>query len=171
MFSSRTRLLGAIASVVVVSAITVVACLTLGGSTDSSHSTHSSIDRAPSPGAAPALAAAKAFAIALTTYDYTTVDDYLAGVARLTTAPYAGQFASSQATLRSAITLDERTSASTVTGAQILSATPTSAEVKVTIEAKYTSSEDSTPQPSTQVYDLTLVRRGTTWLVSDVASS
>ena len=69
------------------------------------------------------------------------------------------------------LVVGEDLATSTVTGAQILSATSASVQVKVTIEAKYTSSEDPTPQPSTQVYDLTLVRRGTTWLVSDVASS
>lgn len=114
------------------------------------------------------LAAARAEAIAFTTLDHRTVEEDTQRVLDGATGAFERQFRSSLDQLTALATENESVSTGKVLSAGVVSADQDSARVIVVADSTVSNVNTPAPQPRHYRIQLDLVRRGDTWLTSDL---
>lgn len=114
------------------------------------------------------LDAARAEALAFTTLDHRTVEEDTQRVLDGATGAFERQFRSSLDQLTALATENESVSTGKVLSAGVVSADEDSARVIVVADSTVSNVNTPSPQPRHYRIQLDLVRRGDTWLTSDL---
>lgn len=114
------------------------------------------------------LGAARAEALAFTTLDHRTVEEDTQRVLDGATGAFERQFRSSLDQLTALATENESVSTGKVLSAGVVSADEDSARVIVVADSTVSNVNTPSPQPRHYRIQLDLVRRGDTWLTSDL---
>lgn len=118
---------------------------------------------------ADSLAAGKAFALALTTYDYRTLDKNIATVEAGATGKFKDDYTKTTAALKSALTKAKAVSQPTILGAGVEEVTDGRSTVVLFLDQKITNATSPQPRVDRNRIVLMLQEVDGAWLVNDVS--
>lgn len=118
---------------------------------------------------ASALSSARQAVVNFTSFDYRSLDEQFAVVAKETTGDFAQQFATQRDTIRKRLTDTKGVTKTTIVDAGLAAATTREATAVVALDQLITSSELKQPVTSRQRVEVHLVRSGDRWLVDNVS--
>jgi Mce-associated membrane protein len=111
--------------------------------------------------------AAEQFAVEVNNYDSESIDDYQAGVRRLLTTKFAGEFEKAMGDIVRSVNEAEMTSKGEVLTSAVASVDPDSAEVLVVADANVKTVLDSQPRARHFRWEVSLVKVDGDWLVDN----
>jgi Mce-associated membrane protein len=150
-----------------VAAALVIAGLVVGGvRTHGLASTNDRLDHSLSSFDLGAVTAARGYAIQFATYQYADLDADFAATEAHSVDPFLSQYRSETAQLQATLVKAKASSSATIVSAGLVSITSTSAVVDLFLNQTITNDKGS--HVDAQRVEMTLVRRDSHWLISNV---
>ncbi|HLY34539.1 MAG TPA: hypothetical protein VKQ07_08405 [Jatrophihabitantaceae bacterium] len=115
-----------------------------------------------------ALDTAKRYALDFSTYDYRTIDADFARISAELTPSFRTQYQTTSASLKSIVVQYRGVATATVQGIGLTSITGSQAVVVVFLDQQVTNSSTKTPRIDRNRLQITLLRNGGGWLMSDL---